>query len=87
MSNGYDPRKHLEELETAKKAVRCPHVQEARTDLFLSVKQFCELLEISEVDYWDMVGGGKQLSTNQKLFLVEALRIAKERGLIPDRRF
>ena len=81
-----DLKKHQQEWEEAKKAVRCPRAKEAREALFLSVPQFCQLLEISEGDYWEMVGGAKQLSTNQKLFLVEAIRIARERGLIADER-
>jgi hypothetical protein len=82
----YDPKKELQSWEDAKKAMRCPRAKEAREALFLSVPQFCQLMEISEGDYYDMVAGSKQLSLSNKLFLVEAIRIARERGLIVDER-
>ena len=75
-------RRELEIGEECKKTVCISSAKEAREALFLSIPQFCQLLEISEGDYWDMVGGGKQLSHNQKLFLYEAMRIAQEKGLI-----
>lgn len=82
-----DPKRELEIWEECKKAALCPLPREARLALFLSVKQFCELVGISRGDYFEMEHGSKQLSHDQRLFIVEAIRIARERGLIPDRRF
>jgi len=79
-------QKDREEWAAAAKASHCPRVKEARELLFLTVKQFCELLGISEGAYWSMVAGEKELSLSNKLFLVEAIRIAKEQGLIVDER-
>ncbi|MGB7296817.1 MAG: hypothetical protein WBC70_14625 [Candidatus Aminicenantales bacterium] len=79
-------KKHVEEWDQAKMAARCPRVREARESLFLTVPQFCEIVGISKADYWDIEGGQKQLSVSQKCFLVEAIRLAKEAGLIRSER-
>lgn len=77
-----DLKKHLTEWNEAKKAVRCPRPSEVKRLLFLTDEQFRTLLEIDRVTYSDLMSGSKQLSANQKLFLVKVLQIAKEKGLI-----
>jgi len=68
--------------ETAKKAAFCPLPQEARQILYLSVDQFCKLLDISFGTYMAWVSGEKEMSINQRIFLKEAIRIAREKGFI-----
>ena len=77
-----NPKKELESWELAKKAAGCPFPNEARQILHLSEDQFCKLLEIDSVTYWAWVSGEKEMSINQRIFLKEAIRIAKEKGFI-----
>ena len=79
MENNED---YLEGLERAKKAAGCPLPQEARNILHLSIDQFCKLLDISSQTYWALVSGEKGLTQSQRIFLKEAIRIAKEKGFI-----
>jgi len=77
-----NPKKEIESWETAKKAAFCPTPHEARQILYLSVDQFCKLLDIDLVTYCAWVSGEKEMSINQRIFLKEAIRIAKEKGFI-----
>jgi len=75
-------KRETQDWETAKKAMNCPVALEARQVLCLSVEQFCKLLDIGSGTYWDWVSGEKEMSLNQRIFLKEAIRIAKEKGFI-----
>lgn len=65
-----------------KKAMFCPLPQEAKNILHLSEAQFCKLLEIDSITYWKWVSGESEPTLNQKMFITEAIRIAKEKGFI-----
>lgn len=73
---------HLKNLELVKKAMHCPLPNEARERLHLTVAQFCKLCSINLTTYWAWVSGEKEMSINQRIFLKEILRIAKEKGFI-----
>lgn len=75
-------KREMESWETAKKAAGCPVALEARQILYLNVEQFCKLLDINKAIYWDWVSGEKEMPINQRIFLKEAIRIAKEKGFI-----
>ena len=77
-----DIKKEIKGWETAKKAAFCPLPQEARQILYLSVDQFCKLLDIDSATYWSWLNGDKKMSIQQRIFLKEAIRIAKEKGFI-----
>jgi len=75
-------REYVRSMEEAKIAVRCPSAREARRMLNLSIKQFAQLLDISErqVSYLDV--GMRQFTFAQKLLIVKAFDIAKKRGYL-----
>ena len=77
-----NPKKELESWELAKNAVNCPNPYAARLILHLTVQQFCKLLEISEITYWKWLTGEESPTISQKIFIKEAIRIAKEKKLI-----
>lgn len=69
-------------FEVLKLAARCPLPNEARMILHLTPEQFGKLLGLSPGEYWDLISGKWELPPDQKAFLVEAIRIAKEKGFI-----
>ena len=64
-----DIKREMQDLELALKAMNSPTPNEARMLLHLTEDQFCKLLE-------------KEMSINQRIFLKEAIRIAREKGFI-----
>lgn len=82
----FDAREYMKGWEQAKIAMHCPSARVARQTLNLSIKQFAQLLDISErqVSYLDT--GWRELTFAQKLLIVKALEIAREKGLIGDTR-
>jgi len=77
-----DAREYMQGWEQAKIAVRCPPAREVRQMLNLSIKQFAQLLDISErqVSYIEI--GMRELTFAQKLLVVKALDIAKSKGYL-----
>lgn len=73
---------HLNSLETVKKAAFCPLPSEAREMLHLTVEQFCKLCSINSITYWAWVSGEKEMSINQRIFIKEVIRIAREKRFI-----
>lgn len=77
-----DARRYMEDWQRAKIAVRCPSAREARRTLGLSVKQFAQLLEVSERTVNRLDVGMLELTTAQKMLLVKALDIARKKGFL-----
>ena len=84
MTEKFTAKKNNDEWALAKLAVRCPGPLEARRLLMLTRKQFGQLLEISEGDVIRLECGDRALTVNQKAFIVSALRLAREKGIIPE---
>lgn len=80
----FNARKYMEEWEKAKIAVRCPFVREARRTLGLSVKQFAELLEVSERTVNRLDVGMLEPTFAQEILIVKALDIAREKGFLSE---
>jgi len=77
-----DIKREMQDLELALKAMNSPTPNEARMLLHLTEDQFCKLLDIDKATYYAWVTGEKEMSINQRIFLKEAIRIAREKGFI-----
>jgi len=78
----FNARRYMQDWEQAKIAVRCPSAREARRTLGLSVKQFAELLEVSERTVNRLDVGMLELTFAQKMLIVKALDIARKKGFL-----
>lgn len=84
MPNFYAPRageeklnaqKFIEEWEKARKATHCLSACEARLFLGLSIKQFAELLEVSERTVSKLTAGVIKFNFAQKLLINMAIEL------------
>jgi len=71
-------QKFMEEWEKIKKATYCPSPREARQFLGLSIKQFAELLEVSERQVSKFTAGTIEFTFAQKLLINWAIEIYKK---------
>lgn len=71
-------QKFMEEWEKEKKATHCPSPHEARRFLGLSLKQFAELLELSERKISRLTAGLDEFSFAQKLLINMAIELYKK---------
>ena len=77
-----DPRRYLGNLELAKLAASAPSAEDLRAGLGLTVKQFCELMEIPERIYIFWRFGDLQPTFAQRILMAKIYQAAKKKGMI-----
>ncbi|NQT80271.1 MAG: helix-turn-helix transcriptional regulator [Candidatus Aminicenantes bacterium] len=75
----------LQGWDDAKKAMNCPGPREARRTLRLTVKQFAQLLEISERTVYRLEEGYRELGISERILINKAIEICRKRGFIEGR--
>jgi len=78
-------RRYMEGWEEAKVAVRCGSAPDMRAGLGLTIKQFAQLLEVSEQTASYLCCFMRELTFAQELLLVHAVDFARKQGYVSDK--
>lgn len=77
-----DAREYMRGWEQAKLAMKCPHPKEARRILNLSIKQFAQLLDISERQVSYLECNMRQITFAQRILINKAIEVAHKKGYL-----